>query len=88
MAFFNTLKEMTNHKKESVMISGIDSSLTASSNNLNALKKAMDSEEAIMHSLLKGANEAQNDLQTQASNQPTQTPNTQPPSNNLLDIMA
>ncbi|MBX7490667.1 hypothetical protein [Helicobacter turcicus] len=69
------------------MISGIDSSAVALSGNLNTLKKAMDSEETLMSSLLSGMEGAQANLQTQAQtpSQPTQTPNQ---STNLLDIMA
>ncbi|EEO25509.1 hypothetical protein [Helicobacter winghamensis] len=68
------------------MISGIDSSAVALSGNLSVLKKAMDSEEAIMSSILSGMEGAQGNLQTQqAPSQPTQAPSQ---SNNLLDIMA
>lgn len=70
------------------MISGIDTNAVASSGNLTTLKKAMDSEETIMRSLLKGAEGAQGNLQAQDQSQQAQTPNTQPPSKNLLDIMA
>lgn len=68
------------------MISGIDSSAIAVNGNLNVLKKAMDSEEAIMSSILNGMQGAQGNLQTQqAPSQPTQTPSQ---GTNALDIMA
>ncbi|MCI5969138.1 hypothetical protein [Helicobacter sp.] len=68
------------------MISGIDSSALATGGNLNVLKKAMDSEEAIMSSILSGMEGAQGNLQTQqAPSQSTQAPSQ---NTNALDIMA
>ncbi|TLD84548.1 hypothetical protein LS70_003095 [Helicobacter sp. MIT 11-5569] len=70
------------------MISGIDSGAVASSGNLNVLKKAMDSEEALMSSIINGMQGAQGNLQTAQT--PSQQTQTQAPSQstNMLDIMA
>ncbi|MCI5632922.1 hypothetical protein [Helicobacter sp.] len=72
------------------MISGIDSSSIAASGNLSALKKAMDSEETLMSSIIGGMQQGAQNLQTQAPSQPqpTQTSSQSVQSPNKLDIMA
>lgn len=68
------------------MLSGIDSSAVVASGNLNVLKKAMESEEALMGSILNGMQGAQSNLQTQA---PAPTPAPEAPNSSVkLDIMA
>ncbi|TLD85704.1 hypothetical protein [Helicobacter sp. MIT 05-5294] len=69
------------------MVSGIDSSAVLASGNLNVLKKAMESEEALMGSIINGMQGAQSNLQTQTQ---SATPAPQPTnaSANTLDIMA
>ncbi len=67
------------------MISGIDSGSVVASGNLNVLKKVMESEEALMGSLINGLQNTQANLQTQAPVESTQAPQT---SANKLDIMA
>lgn len=72
------------------MISGIDSSSIAASGNLSALKKAMDSEETLMSSIISGMQQGAQNLQTQAPSQPqpAQTSSQSVQSPNRLDIMA
>ncbi len=67
------------------MLSGIDSGAVVASGNLNVLKKAMESEEALMGSLINGMQNTQANLQTQAPVESTQAPQ---PSVNKLVIMA
>lgn len=66
------------------MISGVDSSAVLASGNLNVLKKAMESEEALMGSIINGMQGAQSNLQTQSQ----ATPQSANMSANTLDIMA
>lgn len=68
------------------MISGINSSSVLASGNLNVLKKAMDTEETLMNSLLNGMQGATASMQTQATPAP-QAPSA-PQSASQLDIMA
>ncbi|MDY4426815.1 MAG: hypothetical protein SPE20_05605 [Helicobacter sp.] len=69
------------------MISGIDSGSVAVSGNLNVLKKAMDTEEALMSSIINGMQGAQTSMQT--SQAPAQSaPVTSSQSSSKLDIMA
>lgn len=69
------------------MISSINSSSVAASGNLNVLKKAMDTEEALMSSIINGMQGAQTTMQT--SQAPTQSaPATPSQSSSKLDIMA
>ncbi|MDY3112702.1 MAG: hypothetical protein SOW25_00045 [Helicobacter sp.] len=71
------------------MISGIDSGSIAASGNLSVLKKAMDSEERMMNSIINGMQGASG-MQTQAP-APAQQPSQSTPSvqgTNKLDIMA
>ena len=69
------------------MISGIDSGSVAVSGNLNVLKKAMDTEEALMSSIINGMQGAQTSMQT--SQVPAQSaPVTSSQSSSKLDIMA
>lgn len=68
------------------MVSGIDSSAVLASGNLNVLKKAMESEEALMGSLINGMQGAQGNLQTQVASTPA--PQESNVSTGTLDIMA
>ncbi|MCL9820104.1 hypothetical protein [Helicobacter colisuis] len=69
------------------MISGIDSGSVAVSGNLNVLKKAMDTEEALMSSIINGMQGAQTSMQT--SQVPAQSaPVASSQSSSKLDIMA
>lgn len=69
------------------MISGIDSGSVAVSGNLNVLKKAMDTEEALMSSIINGMQGAQTSMQT--SQAPAQSaPVGSSQSSSKLDIMA
>ncbi|MCL9820868.1 hypothetical protein NCR96_03810 [Helicobacter sp. 14348-15] len=69
------------------MISGIDSGSVAVSGNLNVLKKAMDTEEALMSSIINGMQGAQTSMQT--SQAPAQSaPVVSSQSSSKLDIMA
>ncbi|MCI7047706.1 MULTISPECIES: hypothetical protein [Helicobacter] len=69
------------------MISGIDSGSVAVSGNLNVLKKAMDTEEALMSSIINGMQGAQTSMQTsQAPAQSASVASSQ--SSSKLDIMA
>lgn len=72
------------------MISGIDSSSIAASGNLSALKKAMDSEETLMNSIISGMQQGAQNLQTQAPSQPQPTQNASQSvqSPNQLNVMA
>ncbi|WP_297813395.1 hypothetical protein [uncultured Helicobacter sp.] len=70
------------------MLSGIDSSAVATSGNLNVLKKAMESEEALMGSIINGMQGAQSNLQTQSSAVSAPAPQAPNTSVNALDIMA
>ena len=69
------------------MVSGIDSASVAMSGNLNVLKKAMDTEEQLMNSILSGMGGAQN-LQTQQSQPQASEQNTQAQPSKNLDILA
>lgn len=69
------------------MISGINSSSVAVSGNLSVLKKAMETEEVLMSSIINGMQNAQATMQTsQAPAQSTPVSQSQPSSK--LDIMA
>lgn len=68
------------------MISGIDSGAVLASGNLATLKKAIESEEGMMNSLLSGMQGAQNTMQTQAPQNDAPAP--APQSTGKLDIMA
>ncbi|MDA3967964.1 MULTISPECIES: hypothetical protein [Helicobacter] len=68
------------------MISGINSSSVLASGNLSVLKKAMDTEENLMNSLLSGMQGASASMQTQATPAP-QAPQVSAPTSQL-DIMA
>ena len=70
------------------MISGINSASLATNGNLNALKKAIDTEENLMSSLINSM-EGQSNLQTQQnqSSQNVQLVSQNQP-NGKLDIMA
>ncbi len=69
------------------MISGINSSSVAVNGNLNVLKKAMDTEEALMGSIINGMQGTQTTMQT--SQTPVQSaPITPNQSSSKLDIMA
>ena len=79
-------KELKN-RKESVMVSGINSSSVAVSGNLSVLKKAMETEEVLMSSIINGMQNTQATMQTsQAPAQSTPLSQSQPSSK--LDIMA
>lgn len=69
------------------MISGIDSGSVALSGNLSVLKKAMETEEALMGSIINGMQGAQATMQT--SQTPAQSAAATPSQpSSKLDIMA
>ncbi|WP_104721280.1 hypothetical protein [Helicobacter mesocricetorum] len=71
------------------MISGINSASVVVSGNLSALKKAINTEENLMSSLINGMEE-QSSLQTQGNNSSNAASDSLPQnhSNGRLDIMA
>lgn len=70
------------------MLSGIDSGAVVASGNLNVLKKAMESEETLMGSIINGMQQTQSNLQTQSSAAPAPAPQGSNSSAGTLDIMA
>lgn len=68
------------------MVSGIDSSSALLSGNLNVLKKAIDTEEQLMGSILSGIGGGTN-LQSTQNAQPSEQ-NTQAQPSKNLDILA
>lgn len=71
------------------MLSGIDSGAVVASGNLNVLKKAMESEETLMGSIINGMQQTQSNLQTQSSaSSATPAPQGSNSSAGTLDIMA
>ncbi|CAM2779213.1 hypothetical protein [Helicobacter burdigaliensis] len=68
------------------MVSGIDTSSVALSGNLSVLKKAMDTNEQLMSSLISNMQGASSNLQS--PQQASSAPSVPAPSNGRLDIMA
>ncbi|MCH5322879.1 MAG: hypothetical protein J1E31_04785 [Helicobacter sp.] len=71
------------------MISGIDSNAAVVSGNLSALKKALNTEEALMNSLIGGMQQvSQASLQTQSQAPATSSATPQNNQGGRLDILA
>ncbi|PZT49130.1 hypothetical protein B6S12_00625 [Helicobacter valdiviensis] len=68
------------------MVSGINTSSVAVSGNLSVLKKALDTNEQLMSSLISNMQGASSNLQS--PQQAPKAPSTPAPSNGGLDIMA